>query len=57
MMDDARKRSTRNMALIGGISGLIVSCILYLAVEANPAYLMFTVFGALIGGAQGYLSR
>ena len=56
-MDQYKKRRVRNMAIIGAISGFMVSVVLYFVVTPNPAYFIFTVFGGLVGGAQGYLAE
>ena len=56
-MDQYKKRRVRNMAVMGAISGFIVSVVLYFVVAPNPAYFMFAVFGGLLGGAQGYLAE
>ena len=54
-MDKYKKRRVMNMAIMGAISGFIVSVVLYFAVAQTPAYFMFTAFGGLLGGAQGYI--
>jgi len=55
-MDQYKKRRVMNMAIIGTISGFIVSAVLYFLVAPNLSYFMFTVFGGVLGGAQGYLA-
>ena len=56
-MDQHKKRRVRNMTILGAISGLIFSLVLYFGVAQNASYFMFTVFGGLLGGAQGYLTK
>ena len=56
-MDEHRKRRVRNMAILGAVSGFIFSVVLYFGVAQNPSYFMITVFGGLLGGAQGYMTK
>jgi len=55
-MDPYKKRRVRNMAIAGAVSGLILSAVLYFSVAQTPAYFIFTLFGGLLGGAQGYMA-
>lgn len=56
MMEANKKRKVRNGAIVGLISGLIISAVCYFAVGNNPAYFMFTAFGLAIGAGQAYVS-
>lgn len=56
-MDAVKKRRVLNGAVIGTISGLILSVVFYFAAGANPAYFMFTFFGLAIGAGQAYVSN
>lgn len=55
-MDAYKKRRLLNWTIVGTVSGLIISSACYFLVANNASYFIFTVFGALIGAAQGYLS-
>lgn len=55
-MTPKRKRKMINGAIVGLISGLIVSVVCYFAASPNPSYFIFAVFGLAIGMAQAYLS-
>ena len=55
MMSDYKKRKVVNWTIVGAISGLILSAVLYFVVAQTPAYFIFTFFGAALGGGQAYL--
>lgn len=56
-MTPIKQRKIMNGAIIGLVSGLIVSAVCYFAVSKDPSYFMFTAFGLLIGIGQAYLSQ
>jgi len=56
-MDAVKRKRVMNGALIGLVSGLIISLVCYFAVSPNPSYFVFAAFGLAIGAGQSYVSN